>query len=445
MTTLRGPADPDAFRVQVGRYGERWYHDPLPACELAEATDDAWPSATTVKKAWPKFLTSWAATEAAVYAVDHQDKWLKLDRDDAVKVIAGASNRTRDKAGARGTKIHEHLEGIANGVDPDSVVDHDVAPWVDAMKAVISEVNPTWVLTEAVAISRTHGVAGTLDAVWEIDGKLYLVDFKTRGAGKVGAAYDDEGIQLGLYDLADYIIIERDGKAVRVPPPALDGGLIITIAPEGYRLFPVDMTAARNGAKVLKAFWQVQANKDIIGKPKPLANKVDPLAEAKRLQRVTWLISCMQAINKAGKLDALAQRWPLGVDTFKTHQNHNHAELDAIKDAVDFVGSLYGLPFFKPDPAAATVAAPRELDKARTAKMRNDFGDDDLFVGLVRVACLSEGRPLSQFNHDDVERLAALLGGIEEGLVSVSFDEKGDPKVTGSVTDLLLAAAITAA
>ena len=27
---IRSPADPDAFRVKVGRYGDRHYHDPLP-------------------------------------------------------------------------------------------------------------------------------------------------------------------------------------------------------------------------------------------------------------------------------------------------------------------------------------------------------------------------------------------------------------------------------
>ena len=51
--TLRGPAHPDTYRVQVGRYGDRYYHDPLPADGTWDATDDQWPSVSIVKNAWP--------------------------------------------------------------------------------------------------------------------------------------------------------------------------------------------------------------------------------------------------------------------------------------------------------------------------------------------------------------------------------------------------------
>jgi hypothetical protein len=39
MSILKGPADADHFRVKVGRYGDRWYTDPLPACGIAPASD----------------------------------------------------------------------------------------------------------------------------------------------------------------------------------------------------------------------------------------------------------------------------------------------------------------------------------------------------------------------------------------------------------------------
>ena len=43
--------NPDDFRVAVGRFKERWYHDPLPSCAIAEQSDWQGPSISTVKKA----------------------------------------------------------------------------------------------------------------------------------------------------------------------------------------------------------------------------------------------------------------------------------------------------------------------------------------------------------------------------------------------------------
>lgn len=48
---LHGP-NPDMFRTKV--HNARWYCDPLPGCDLAPATQDKWPSVTTIKKAWSK-------------------------------------------------------------------------------------------------------------------------------------------------------------------------------------------------------------------------------------------------------------------------------------------------------------------------------------------------------------------------------------------------------
>ena len=52
-----GPADPDLFRVNVGR--QRWYIDPLPACDIApeDDPDKSYPSISRVKKADAKDWT----------------------------------------------------------------------------------------------------------------------------------------------------------------------------------------------------------------------------------------------------------------------------------------------------------------------------------------------------------------------------------------------------
>lgn len=418
--TLHGPADADVFRVKVGRYGDRWYHDPLPSCPLAEATSDAWPSASTIKKAWPKFLTAWAASETAKYAVEHREEWERLDRDAAVAVVAKAPDRTRDNAAGRGTLIHGALETLGAGLVPDRFVFRDVELWLPAIEALVAEVDPTWELSEAVVISRTLGIGGTLDAVWQIDGKRYLVDFKSRAEGKVGNAYDDEGIQLGLYAHADYAIVERDGQALRQPLGDLDGGLIVTLAPEGYRLHPVDIEEAKAGAEVLRRFWQVQTDPRIIGKPVQLRNNRE--AAALRLERRAWLIGCLQEVQAAGRLDEVRASWPLGVPTFREQRHHSDAQLDAVVAVVDQVAAKHGLAFFDPDPAKRSERRIIEADLMRLAGAKEALGDDDLFAALIGDA----GRDgEDELTAADIDRLVVQVDGILAGRLTVRFADDG--------------------
>lgn len=245
--TLRGPAHPDTFRVQVGRYGDRYYHDPLPADGTWPATDDQWPSVSIVKNAWPKQLGPWMAQEAARFAVEHRDTWTKLPEDAAIDMIAKASDRTRNKAADRGTGVHTILEGIAEGREPHPELMPDVAPYLPVLRQLVADLQPEWVYSEVVCISRSLGYGGTADAAIRINaGPLvgtYGVDWKSRKAGRHDA-HRDECAQLAAYSRCDYIIAEVDGQAVRMAPPALDGGLIVSITPDDYRLYPVDLDAA---------------------------------------------------------------------------------------------------------------------------------------------------------------------------------------------------------
>lgn len=492
---LRGPADPDAFRIKVGRYGDRWYHDPLPACDIAQACTDAWPSATTVKNAWPKFLTNWAAKAAATYAVEHHADWSNLDPKVAIDVISKEHDRIRDRGANRGSAVHHGLEAIAGGKPLDEIVDHEIADWIPAMRQLILDVQPEWVLSEAVAISRTLGYGGTLDAIWRIDGAYYLIDFKSRAAGKVDTCYDEEGVQLGLYGAADYVIVQDGTNAVRRRLPDLAGGLVISIAPEGHRLYPVDLDVAREAATVLRQFWQVQADKGIVGKPVLLRNTGQPTVDPLILERRTWVIACVQQIRDAGHLDDLATIWPPGVPTFKASDTHTSGQLDAIAEACAEIGHRHQLPFFDPDPAnrhvptddprvAELIEAAEQLpddlvakagadcdlkalrsgrattDQIATAAMalttaaaiyadrrdqlqtwRAEFGDDDLFTALVRIASGQHApRSLSKFTDADTARLRSLLGGVDAGVVAVAIDNDGTVTVacTTDATTVLL-------
>lgn len=356
--TLRPPSDPEHFRTQVGRYRERWYVDPLPADDTWNAWDGQVPSVTTVKGAWPKHLVPWATKCSAEFAVDHHDQWSGLDRQAAIDLIAGASNRTRDKAAARGTGVHHVLEQLAAGQEPMTALIPDVEPYLPACRQLIADLAPTWVATEAVAICR-RGWGGTLDAIVTSDvlGGTFLVDWKTRTAGKSLGAYDDEGVQLAAYADADYLIVaDDDGNAHRVPVPDLDGAAIIAIGVDGYKVVPVNLDAATTTWFALHRFWKAKGDGGILSRPlhthkAAKAPAAEP-ADETLLRRRAWITGRVDAIKKADAVDRLVAAWPADTPTPKV-AGWTHDQIDAIDRALPPIESKLRLEF-APDPANRT-------------------------------------------------------------------------------------------
>ena len=128
---LRGPAHPEQFRQQIGRYGDRHYVDNLPgdAIHVPAAPRTVLPSISVIKQAYPKFLTDWAAQAAATYAVEHSAAWMLLKDDEAIDLIAKAAIRARDRAAKRGSDVHGIIEDLALGKQPDYLmIDDSVKP-----------------------------------------------------------------------------------------------------------------------------------------------------------------------------------------------------------------------------------------------------------------------------------------------------------------------------
>lgn len=240
--TLRPPHDPEQFRVKVGRWGERFYIDRLPADGTWEPMDTPVPSVTTVKKAWPKFFSKLAADTVAACAYDERATWQRMDRAAAVEWLAAADKRRLKKASNRGSGVHAVIEGHVEG-NPPLFVDPDVEPYLEAIEQFLADIGPVEpVAVETVAIKRGDmGYGGTLDAIWHVPslGGTWLLDWKSRKPGKFGDAYEDDAAQLVAYATADYLIGEAEGVAVRQPVPELDGMAIVAIAPDGYRIHPV--------------------------------------------------------------------------------------------------------------------------------------------------------------------------------------------------------------
>lgn len=281
MSVLLGPADADHYRVKVGRFGDRFYTDPLPACDLAGADDDTYPSISTVKKASGQDWSYVAMKRVAKALTAKPDRFVGMDTfTEVYDRIKSIDKVDKEAAFARGTAVHLYAEDRLRGVAEPR---RDIAggDYFDAVDRFFDDYQPELVAAEVVAINRTlngAGYGGTLDALVRItlEGMIqmrdaeraFIIDWKSRGEGSDHGAYPEEAAQLGGYSFADYIIVEGPNGPERRQLPELAGGLIISIKSDGYRVYPIDLPAAQEHWSALHSWWVARRNeRDAVGRP----------------------------------------------------------------------------------------------------------------------------------------------------------------------------------
>lgn len=280
-TVLRGPADADHYRVKVGRYGDRWYTDPLPACPIAPAVDptrDTWPSVSTIKKASGSDWTFVGLKRVAAELRDNPRALDGLDYDACYDRLKSINKLGLGRAGKRGTNVHLYFEkGLrGHGIDVVEHPDEPGAEYLPAVRAFFDTYRPELVAAEVVCIDRDlngTGYGGTSDGVISLDhpdgGRATVwVDWKSRGADSDHGAYPEEGAQLGAYASAAYMLVETTNGPARQALPHTDGGLIVSVKPDGVRLYPIDMDKATGHWRSLHSWWVARRDeRGCVGKP----------------------------------------------------------------------------------------------------------------------------------------------------------------------------------
>lgn len=282
-----------------------------PAIEGVTPADDdiqLW-SVTTILGALDKpALLYWAAEESALAAVHNQATWRGMLADDdpgcqhadaatcpALKWLRDA--RFRRPKGMRsatelGTLVHEACEQYAlTGTRP-SDVDAEVLPFLNRFDDWLGRFGPTYQATEVAVFHPELGYAGTADGFLTIDGVHYVFDIKTsrrslNSAGKPSTPYPEQvGLQLAAYRWAKfaavwrprrvekfrrrYYLLGADERALAVPVPEVDTGLVIHITPEACEAFPIvcDEAVFESYLAVQDAArWLFQGSKGVMGEP----------------------------------------------------------------------------------------------------------------------------------------------------------------------------------
>ncbi len=204
-----------------------------------------WPGVTTITKVLDApALTWWKLDQVARSAIENAER-LVADReagrtDAAAKWLTTLSTNAMD----RGWRIHGSIESILRreraAIDErDEAAVAGARAWLN-QQAALHGFRPLAV--EAFLINESLGYGGTLDLIAELDGEVWLLDWKTGKsvASPAGEVYRDHRLQLAAYANAEFIA--RINDPVRYELPAITRYGIVHVTDGGTRLYEADVT-----------------------------------------------------------------------------------------------------------------------------------------------------------------------------------------------------------
>jgi hypothetical protein len=250
-----GRSSPTLGLVRDARHRYSWNGGPL------------YPSVTTILGIKDKpALVGWAKRETAACAVRNLDVLERMVRSGgaqaAVDWLKRIPDYQRDASANLGSAVHAAAEAIARGAS--LAVGDDVHPFITAYRRDFLETfRPRFIAVEAMVCSPRHEYGGTADAFAEIDGEVWLLDYKT-GA----SVYPDSALQLA--GLARAQFIGYPGDATQYPVPFATRFGVLHIRPEGARLLPVVVDRATVAAflDARRLFeWDQGLARTVIGEP----------------------------------------------------------------------------------------------------------------------------------------------------------------------------------
>lgn len=205
-------------------------------------------------------LVPWAAYRVADEICGDPEYWateVKRNPREARKRLADSRYRPEGdgelSATELGTQLHRAAEHWAIQGERPKVVHPQVEPLLNHVGDLLDLYQPELVASEIVVLHRGYGYAGQCDALWKIDGRTYLIDFKSsakshNGDGTERTPYPEVSLQCAAYSHAELVIPWQDHTRERkksgrwytipdealqraVPMPKVDGTMAILVTP----------------------------------------------------------------------------------------------------------------------------------------------------------------------------------------------------------------------
>ncbi len=230
----------------------RFYEHPVTGRKVISVT-------TAIRVLDKPALPRWAAKAAAEYADSKWETLAALGGAERIQLIKGAPWRESEKAANLGTAVHEAIDAWCT--------DRQMPDWEPGVEAFMLQFaeflearEPRFVCNEATVWSETHGYAGTLDWIAEINGVMTLGDTKS-GKG----VYPEVALQLEALRRADYIL-GKDGT--ESPIPDVTQLAVLHVRPRSWALIPVDPGAGTFDAFVATlrlSTWLAETAPTVLG------------------------------------------------------------------------------------------------------------------------------------------------------------------------------------
>lgn len=217
---------------EVTRRGQRHYELP---------NGDTVPSVTTFLGVLPKpALLNWKVKSTAEWAVKQVNKWAEYDETsntviprlpfdatvDMVKRATEYDTTARDN----GSIVHKILEDLFLGRDP--VIPQGFERVGDVYEDIIKDFDIEPMFIEPQLINYTHRYSGSTDAIFRVNGKVTLLDWKA-GNGLYGST----ALQTTAYARCEVILTE---EGVEVSMPTVEQLFGVWVRPSGYAMFPLE-------------------------------------------------------------------------------------------------------------------------------------------------------------------------------------------------------------
>jgi hypothetical protein len=179
-------------------------------------------------------LIRWAAKSVAEWVVDHDaevEQLRGMGRNSAVAAIKEVPWTARDRAGIRGTDVHNLAEKLVHGQEvevPDHLYDH-----VQSCVQFLDRWQPEPIVVEKPLAHPAHNWAGKPDLIAKMpNGENWLLDWKTADSG----IFVETSLQLAAYSHAAFWAPDEDTES---PMPEIARCAAVHITSGGYSVVPV--------------------------------------------------------------------------------------------------------------------------------------------------------------------------------------------------------------
>lgn len=209
------------------------------------------------------WLGRWAAKTVAEYVADNLGEVTGMEpmgRDAIVAALKQVPWSKRDKAGAKGTEVHNIAEKLIHGEEVD--VPEHLAGYVDSCVRFLDEWQIEPIVTEVTVASRKWNYCGTLDLVGKLpDGRILLADYKTSANG----IYAETVLQQAAYRYAE-VYLDGD-QEIPVENLGITDCAAVWITDRHYEVFPLpsDERAFKDFLHVAWCARWAAKSKDLIG------------------------------------------------------------------------------------------------------------------------------------------------------------------------------------